>query len=58
MDDKQIYICSLIMIATGYKRWRNKIRKEELELLEHGVSELGWSHLLQTLIRIYSLIPG
>lgn len=58
MDDKQIYICFLIMIATGYKRWRNKVRKEELEILEYGVSELGWSHLLQILIRIYSLISG
>lgn len=58
MDDKQIYICSLIMIATGYKRWRNMVRKEKLEFLEHGVSELGWSHLLRISIRIYSLISG
>lgn len=36
MDDKQIYICFLIVIATGYKRWRNKVRKEELEILEYG----------------------
>lgn len=43
---------------TGYKRWRNKVRKEELELLEHVVSELGWSHSLQILIRLYSLISG